>query len=135
MRERWVRSRDATNKIESGLNEKEVSADVENNNESMSGDWQDSDVEVRASGNELKCEASGDTQSENKRRKGTLKRKGKQLNNDDSWVTDDGVVGSLLELKKEEAKRYFEVLSKLEVKVEKAYGDLVEALASMSDKE
>ena len=48
---------------------------------------------------------------------------------------DDSVVSSLLELKKEGAKRYFEVLSKLEVKVEKAYGDLVEALASVSDKE
>ena len=53
----------------------------------------------------------------------------------DGWVTDDSVVGSLLELKKEGAKRYFEVLSKLAIKAEKAYGNLVEALASVSDKE
>ena len=42
------------------MDEKEVSADVEDNDESVSGDWQDSDVEVGASGNELKREASGD---------------------------------------------------------------------------
>ena len=92
-------------------------------------------IEVKASGNELKHEALGDAQSRNKRRKGILKWKGKELDDDDGWVTHDSVVSSLLESKKEEAKRYFEVLSKLEVKVEKVYSDLVEALAGVSDKE
>ena len=55
----WVRSRDATDKIEGRLNEKEVSVDVEDNDESVFRDWQDSDVEVEASGNELKHEAWG----------------------------------------------------------------------------
>jgi hypothetical protein len=58
-----------------------------------------------------------------------------QLDDDDGWVTEDSFMGELLEAKKEGAKRFFKVLSELQAKAEKSYGDLMEALdgSSMAD--
>lgn len=94
---------------------------AEHNDESVSE--RGSDMEVPAASaawNDLEREVSVDAQSRNKRRKVTRNGKAKVSDDDDGWATDDSVVGRLLELKKEGAKRFLEELSKLEVKAEKA---------------
>lgn len=71
----------------------------------------------------------------NKKRKMTLKPREKVSKDDDGWVSDDSVVTELWEVKKEGAKKYFEELSKLEVKAKAAYAELTEALASVDKKQ
>jgi hypothetical protein len=71
----------------------------------------------------------------NKRRKVTLKPRKKVSEDDDGWVSDDSVLTHLWEEKKEGAKKYFDILSKLEVKAETAHAELTEALASADKKQ
>ena len=67
----------------------------------------------------------------NKRRRVTLKQKQKVLEEDDGWSTesDDSLSTSLLEAMKKGAKKFYEEMSRLEVKAEASSAELAEALA------
>jgi hypothetical protein len=83
---------------------------------------------------DLKAKAKS-RRDKKKKRKSLLKPKEKVLGDDDSgWTSDDNIDAILWEVKKQGAEKFFEELSKLEVKAEKSYAELAEAVGRVDEK-
>lgn len=78
---------------------------------------------------ELKRKAKA-RRNKQKKRRSLLKPKGIVLLEDagGGWTSDDNIDATLWDVKKEGAEKFFEELSKLEVKAEESYAELAEAL-------